>query len=624
MPQHCHNPNSAEQRHEQQRLLTQLEQLQQLPDSPLELTLWVSDTATGRQKWRQECQRRFPEAKIQVYRNYKTLLHFVLDQLWQDWQQTAPKYVSLHYSQLADAPTERLLLEAYPLAGMLQKLGLQLDSQQPSTEKLANTTFSAPLGYLLATASLQVINNATAQPEHYQISWPCRQANDLSGATVWRQTAGIWWRTTSSSQLVIIKSDLEQVWDEYTSWLQQQSWPQQAPFFERLSIQASLPTADELVPFELEHSSLLEALSEELYFGTLEFFAHRAQLTGGSRNLQLGQVVPKVQLGPAALSAIVEPLSPAKPIPLPNPTTILDLSSLKQAPNWEEIESFVQQHGAQSYGRSVQGRHIWGRLWLGENNEIPTKTEPKGLLISAGQHANENTGIVAALQALQHFSQQPPNFPLGLLPLENPDGYVLHRQLCQLTPQHMHHAARYTALGDDLGRREVSQYETQGRSLFTQQLNTLLHLNLHGYPAHEWTRPLSGYLPRGFADWTLPKGFMLIFRFQEQYLAQATSLSQHLTATLAKHSPLLQLNRRQLAASAAHSSARPYRLQNGIPLLWQPRPQARIPLEIVSEFPDETIYESHFKLGQMTQWLLIEATLAWWQTQLPAFLRKQL
>ncbi len=42
--------------------------------------------------------------------------------------------------------------------------------------------------------------------------------------------------------------------------------------------------------------------------------------------------------------------------------------------------------------------------------------------------------------------------------------------------------------------------------------NAKLHVNLHGYPSHEWTRPLSGYVPRSFAMWTLPKGFFLIIR----------------------------------------------------------------------------------------------------------------
>lgn len=40
----------------------------------------------------------------------------------------------------------------------------------------------------------------------------------------------------------------------------------------------------------------------------------------------------------------------------------------------------------------------------------------------------------------------------------------------------------------------------------------LLHLSLHGYPAHEWLRPLSGYLPSGFESWSLPRGFFLIMR----------------------------------------------------------------------------------------------------------------
>ncbi len=129
------------------------------------------------------------------------------------------------------------------------------------------------------------------------------------------------------------------------------------------------------------------------------------------------------------------------------------------------------------------------------------------MMISAGQHANETTGIVGALRAANRLAaRKGAHFTIS--PQENPDGYEIHKRLCVLQPHHMHHASRYTALGDDLEYRS-------GESLFEKAIrveaealtNAKLHVNLHGYPSHEWTRPLSGYVPRSFAMWTLPKGF---------------------------------------------------------------------------------------------------------------------
>ena len=41
----------------------------------------------------------------------------------------------------------------------------------------------------------------------------------------------------------------------------------------------------------------------------------------------------------------------------------------------------------------------------------------------------------------------------AVIPQENADGYALHNALRVNNPRHMHHAARYTALGDDLQYR---------------------------------------------------------------------------------------------------------------------------------------------------------------------------
>ncbi len=74
------------------------------------------------------------------------------------------------------------------------------------------------------------------------------------------------------------------------------------------------------------------------------------------------------------------------------------------------------------------------------------------MMISAGQHANETTGIVGALRAASRLSARD-GAHFTISPQENPDGYEIHKRLCVLQPHHMHHASRYTALGDDLEYR---------------------------------------------------------------------------------------------------------------------------------------------------------------------------
>ncbi len=75
-----------------------------------------------------------------------------------------------------------------------------------------------------------------------------------------------------------------------------------------------------------------------------------------------------------------------------------------------------------------------------------------GLVLSAGQHANETSGVVGVLRAAASLKARGVKF--ALFPQENPDGYALHRALRLHNPRHMHHAARFSALGDDIAYRD--------------------------------------------------------------------------------------------------------------------------------------------------------------------------
>jgi hypothetical protein len=166
----------------------------------------------------------------------------------------------------------------------------------------------------------------------------------------------------------------------------------------------------------------------------------------------------------------------------------------------------------------------------------------------------------------------------------------------------MHHAARYSALGDDVESRETEPlYEKAARLALIAETGARLHLNLHGYPAHEWSRPLSGYLPRGFELWTIPKGFFLILRYLPGYAAHARPFLEALTKTLAEDPALARFNALQLATWAAHAGEVPFPVLNGIPCLIGETDRQTLPFQLITEYPDETIYGDAFRLAHTTQ-----------------------
>ena len=178
----------------------------------------------------------------------------------------------------------------------------------------------------------------------------------------------------------------------------------------------------------------------------------------------------------------------------------------------------------------------------------------------------------------------------------------------------MHHAARYTALGDDVeSRGKAPVFESVIRQKQLALLDARLHLNLHGYPSHEWTRPLTGYLPRGFELWTIPKGFFLIMRHHADWAETGEKLVIATTERLAEVPGLVDYNMAQIKTYEAHAgAAQTFKLVNGIPI-WVGVFEHELPLTLITEFPDETIYGDEFILGHTAQMATVLAAYDIWQ-----------
>ena len=185
---------------------------------------------------------------------------------------------------------------------------------------------------------------------------------------------------------------------------------------------------------------------------------------------------------------------------------------------------------------------------------------------------------------------------------ENVDGYALHHRLRAQNPRHMHHAARFTALGDDIeARADDAPLERAARLEALRRTGARLHINLHGYPAHEWTRPLTGYLPGGYSPYALPRGFFLILRHHAELEEEALAFMTALTERLIADPALARLNAEQIAAYEAHLGPVASPVLNGIICEIGANTRQIPPFQLISEYPDETIYGDAFRLAHTTQ-----------------------
>ncbi|MFC0225308.1 hypothetical protein [Serratia aquatilis] len=504
---------------------------------------------------------------------YKPLLHFFLEEI--DCSQLAE--VVIRYPSHPACAHNRFLLESYPLSALLGEVPVQFVAAQ-RTESIQDIVYDVTLTY------------QDGRREQHQVFAPNRLHLDCIGETLLSPTGWLVVTHQGSKTSERFEIDLEQLFQQTITAVVDHKWGDNEPYFAELNIAVQIPVKDQPLAYGHEAISLAEGLHEDIYFSLLEVFQRKSGRPLGDRGLQPGQIVPDIRYtsGDPAVTITLRGLSTQ------DSTGETQVLSTAAAPLYagQIIEELASLGGNEFTATARSGRTVYGRYIHGTDQPI---------MISAGQHANETSGVVGALRAAQNLSAREGGH-FSISPQENPDGYALHHRLRATQPNHMHHAARYTALGDDLEYRtgEVL-WEKAIRTQAEVLTNAKLHVNLHGYPAHEWTRPFSGYVPRGFEMWTLPKGFFLIVRHHAGWENAAERLLDAVTRQLAAIDGLITENSAQIALFEQHAGETGFRMINGFPCLIGEDQRHTVPLTLLTEYPDETIYGAGFIRGHTVQ-----------------------
>ncbi|MFK0164461.1 M14 family metallopeptidase [Rhizobium sp. NPDC090279] len=534
---------------------------------------------------RQEAERRLKEKGVQarIRGAYKPLVNAFIEEI--DLQDV--KAIEVRYPVHPNAPENRFRLEAYPLAAMVGNRAITFVAR-------ADSDFHYDV----------LLKSVAGNERRLKVLVPNRIHIDAAGETSVSPTGWLVRDDAAAGQR--LATHYEELFEDTIAAIKHFDWGATEPYFEELNIRVSLPATDEALPVGDEVMSLREALHEDFYFSLLEFFQKKSSRPLGDRGLKPGQIVPQILPSSGEVSVKVEtqPLSTRywdgaeQPIETAaEPLAVRQIEAALDGIGGEVFEAMTRS------GRTVRARYIKGR--------------DAAVMISGGQHANETTGGAGALRAAQRLTGiEGAHFTIS--PLENPDGYALHQRLRQDSPRHMYHAARYTALGDDL---EYRSEDSAGPYLFEKKIRiqaeklsgAQLHVNLHGYPAHEWTRPLSGYVPRNFAMWTLPKGFFLIARYHSGWAGQAEQLLDKVTRHLGAIPGLLDYNDRQIALYETHAGETGFRIINGFPCLADIDDRHTVPMTLITEYPDETIYGDGFIAGHTAQMETVLSAYRAWQ-----------
>lgn len=530
---------------------------------------WTFDDRTARRRAEGLLAAQGVTARIRSA--YKPIVSFFLEE-------ARPGFIAAHiaYPVHPAAIPNRFLLESYPLAALLAPAAVTFN---PGTSiETYEVTLTYPEGV-----------------ETHRVFAPNREHPDLEGVATLSPCGWL----IAEGQSAPLLTDYEALFHGTMDAIAAHIWDQE-PYFEELNLALTIPADDEPLNHDDEALSLREAMHEDLYFSALEYFGKLSGRPVGDRHLQPGQIVPEITQGPPRLTITLRPLATADRMGAPQP---LD-SATAPPPNAQIRDELAALGGTRFTARTRAGREVEARHIAGQGAAV---------MISAGQHPNETSPITGALRAAKLLKDQGAHFTIS--PLENPDGYALHGRLVADNPRHMHHAARYTAFGDDLEYRQNPDalYEHAIRTQAEALTGAQLHINLHGYPAHEWTRPLSGYVPRGFAMWTLPKGFFLVMRHRAGWAEPARALTEAVTADLARNTALMEMNARQIALYGIHAGETGFEMINGFPCYIGPDPRHRVPLTLITEYPDETIYGPAYAAAHEAQMQTVLAAHAAWQ-----------
>jgi hypothetical protein len=534
---------------------------------------WVFDD----QKHRQRAEAAFLKLGIiaKLRSAYKPLLHFFLEDI--DLLSNDINRIEVHYPQHQAASEKRFLLETYPLSALIKKAPIHFFANKKATD------------------SYQVIlYSSTGVQTQYAVFSPNFLHQDLIkqthlSPTGWLKITNLEGEITLDKRLM---TDYEHLFSQGMKAISEYTWKSSEPYFEELNIQVFLPWEDQPLPYKHEVISLSEALHEDLYFSIQEWFKVKAGHNPNDRDGQPGQIVPEINYkNENRLSISIE----TRPYNVQNTKGQQTLDIAHEPISMEQVQTELETIiGSTFTAQTITGRIVNARYHKGSDFPV---------MISGGQHANETTGVIGTLRAAKILNQQEGSH-FTISPQENPDGYALHQRLITDNPFHMHHASRYTALGDDLEYRNKKRlYEKEIRHKARTISNSQLHINLHGYPSHEWTRPLSGYVPHGFDMWTIPKGFFLILRHnpEQKWSAYAEEFAHLVTLKLIKIPGILEFNNEQIELYKQHAGETDFRIINSFPCLISQSKLEDIPMQLITEYPDETLYGKDFITGHNIQ-----------------------
>lgn len=500
-----------------------LSNLEQLPNH---LELFLSEPLDIRQEFEEELKVKFPSANsVKVRSAFKAGFHWIREELFPGINSNV---TGLHISVRRETNSDGLELpirwiqELYPIDKVIEKdTHLKADDVTFSLHDDQEFTYQVEAIFRDGTrkliGSLEVPVSKMPYVTSDMFAYPSTGAVRMSYEGI-------------VDEYIPISTDRERF---YLYYLQQflpnlkrklggykEGQGHTRPLFDRIEIEVTMSEEEEKLHVDEERTSSLEALYEDLYFNTLDFFANWGMEAEGMPFDAPGGVHPfmhvKKGASPSATLKVYQwkdreavdyrtiqiNFNPSDEFVSAIVTT--GESEVKVKTGKQPAPRHIENSGS---GRIITSDHSYKGLPLpvleyylesGETFDSPIKLTlfKKTIVIEAGHHANEISSTPAVLKLLQNADDYLKELNIIVIPNANPDGFALLQNMIEEHPEWKHHAARYNAVGLEFAHIRYQKTifgEANVLPLIMKKWAPDIIVDDHGIPAHEWVQPFAGY-----------------------------------------------------------------------------------------------------------------------------------
>ncbi|MFA1822210.1 M14 family metallopeptidase [Virgibacillus oceani] len=551
---------------------------------PSRMTVYLSDSKEIRDHTREKIQKMFPQSEVRVRSAFKPGYFWVTEEI-------LPRLTALDgdidavtiycLEEKRDDGLElpiRWIQEMYPIDEIIaqqlnidaSKVQFELTGELDATYRLiANNRNGEAL--LEATISIPVSKVPYVEKNTYSYPTTSYLYVEQHGEVL---------------ETSIIQTDRERFYLYYTEEILPKLWEKSdesddtsctlKPLFDRIEIKASMSEEEMKIPVAEERISSLEALHEDIYFNTLDYFHVKGEEAAGKAYITPGGVYPfmKVTPGgkPSAEITVYQWGERERPDIV---TKRLGFQYGHRHPLWAEcfVDGTPQKVALDKHKEngfvplpddlprpesaqirpwladySYRGRPIFVYELFQDIKEdfysaIKLSVHKPTVLIETGHHANEVSSTPGVMEMLDDLDKEHPeilkHLNLVVIPRANPDGTALQQQMAVDNPEWKLHAARYNAVGLEFSHVRYKDTVFGEANVLPKIMDRWapdILIDNHGIPSHEWTQPFAGYHipPRFNMSFWIPSAMLygIARQLDAEKYPQHTDILNKITASI--------------------------------------------------------------------------------------------